>query len=322
MPASKVSLRFVAEHCFRLMALNADDGPANGLCDLQVAGEIIRKADEQARPDCGYDEFEALLIEEGWGKEFPDPPARPTPTKYFLPVRVDCAPMDDKLTSVVPANSLLRILSQNDRDRFSTRFGIDLPRQYTVETGARWIPLLAVLPAAERIFTMDEHISHGRPFVWLTQNSEFARAQDAAAGGAVADVFRDRLGLIHHKPLIRNLPNHLFALHLPKSVVNRCGHWRPSFVEGLDNRRFRANTASKPSDWGKTVDLAGFAEGGSERVLCRLQRDMFASGERIEFEYLGRVEFTRGTTVGVDDDPSFLVNVARGRHIDSLLQQI
>jgi hypothetical protein len=59
--------------------------------------------------------------------------------------------------------------------------------------------------------------------------------------------------------------------------------------------------------WGQTLDLASFeqaqerASGAAERVCGRINAGMLG-GSKIPFEYLGRIQTTRGQRAATDED--------------------
>ncbi len=316
------------------MACNAADGTEHGLCGPEIAKRVFTEtsANYDAAPIARKtpEVFEKMLAQACWGPDAPTPPARPVNPPYARASMEMCDGLADGLSSAITAGTLCRIMSLDDRERFALDHGLDIPGSYTSSSGSEWIEKLARLEATERRLCMKVGEGHGRPLVWFTRREEIIRLLRSAlpSGASLADVVRDRLGLIHHGPLVphTSLPNHLFVLHVPSSVALRAGHWRPSVIDGVDNRRFMVHGSAVGSPWGRTVDLQSFAvgraEGGSERVLLRLQRELMLDDEVFTFDYIGRVTSSRGMVVGGDDDDAFLDFVRRGRDMAALISTI
>jgi hypothetical protein len=318
----------------KLMACNAADGPDHGLCGATVAHEAFYNAlrsfgalppDRQT-----LEAFEKMLTQACWGPDAPRPPARPSPPPYSSPSTIACDGLDDSLSTVVTARTLCLLISLADRERFALDHGIDIPASYIPSLDSTWMEELAGLPSEDKWFRVRPDEAHGRPLVWFTRREEMANLLSSIppAGSGLADIVRDHLGLIHHGPTVPHtlMPNHLFVLHVPSAVALRAGHWRPSVVDGIDNRRFMVHGGAPRAAWGRTVNLASFApgrtEGGSERVLLRLQRELLADDEKISFDYIGRVMNSRGSAAGMDDDEMFSRFVLRGRDLASLIAPI
>jgi hypothetical protein len=328
-----VPREFWTSHLGKLMACNAADGTEHGLCGPTIASQAFKNAvtGYEAVPSARKtpEVFEKMLIQACWGPDAPKPPARPVTPPYSSASTETCDGFADSLSSVVTASTLCRLLSLDDRQRFALEYGIDIPGSYTSSSDTRWMEELALLAPEDKWFRMKVDEGHGRPLVWFTRREEMTRLLRSALppGSTLADVVRDHLGLVHHGPLVPHtvLPNHLFVLHVPSAVALRAGHWRPSVMDGIDNRRFMVHGGAVGAPWGTTVYLASFAagraEGCSERVLLRLQRELF-SNETLTFDYVGRVSNARGTATGVDDDGVFSDFILRGRNIAVLVAAI
>src|SRR5262249_1416100 len=123
------------------------------------------------------------------------------------------------------------------------------------------------------------------------------------------------------------VPNHLFVIHMPSSIAPRAGYWRPSVIDGVDNRRFKVDEGIKGKSWGRTINLEGFAKGanhagGSEQVFLRLEKGLFEPDEEITFDYLGSIKLQRGTHAGIDDDSAFVDLVRNSRDLKSLVAAV
>uniref|UniRef100_UPI0035932F05 hypothetical protein n=1 Tax=Sphingorhabdus sp. TaxID=1902408 RepID=UPI0035932F05 len=301
-----------------------------GIAGLAQAKKVFRKATKSYSKFPGtHDGFVSALCEVCFGKEKPYYPSGPDVPEFANPELAPCRGLGAEISTVVGAATICRLMSFEDKLRLAdVPFGINIPTAYPDRSGdCSWITSFGAISEADRSFTIERGKNHGRPLVWFTRREEIEalRSHPRAALG-LADLLRDYLGLIHHKPTIgigaAASPNHLFLLHYPCSVANDAGHWRPSFVEGIDNRRFKAHRKNKSSAWGGTVDLEAFQPGGSERVLLSLQAERFATGERIVAEYLGVVRSTRGTEANVDDDDAFIKHIARRRNSKAFVETI
>jgi len=300
------------------------------MCKVEVVAGALRKAEalfERAPVEnktAGA--FEKFLTRVCWGPDAPDPPDRPAVPPYSTPSYDGCEGLGETVSTVITASTLCRLMSRDDQDRFAVDHQIDVPGDYSQAVGAAWMEKLARLPAQQKWFNLKPDQGSGTPLVWFTRGSEFEQLLRSFTpnGANLADKIRDHLGLIHHGPCVygSSLPNHLFVLHIPATVVHKAGHWRPSAIEGINNRRFLIHGPESGSAWGRTVDLDSFAKGesrgGSERVLLRLQRDLFQDGERLAFDYIGRVTNVRGNSAA-DDDPAFLKVALRDRKLDDLI---
>ena len=320
-------------HLGKLLACNAADGPEHGLCGpdtARVAFERAVQSYDLAPPARRNAEvFEKMLTQACWGPDAPKPPDRPINPPYAEISYEKCEGFSDNLSTVITASTLCRLLSLEDRQRFALEHGIDIPSSLEAGADTAWIEELGRLAHAERRFHIKVDEGHGRPLVWFTRQEEITGllSSKPRPGFSLADVVRDYLGLIHHGPTVPHgaIPNHLFVLDIPASAALRAGHWRPSAIDGVDNRRFMVHGSPARAAWGTTFDLESFASkrsgGGSERVLLRLQRELLLE-DTLGFSYIGRVTQERGTMIGFDDDEAFLKFVLRDRNIASLIAAI
>lgn len=146
--------------------------------------------------------------------------------------------------------------------------------------------------------------SLGFPLVWITPKAEFDRRRQGAA--KPADVARDYLGLVH-----RAADEHLVAIHLPASAIQQVNAARPTFADAGHHRRFMVSADDTPpvypAHWGQTLDLECFEDSGrrssgaAERVCARIEAKHLVGGT-LPFEYLGRLERTRGEMRATDKD--------------------
>lgn len=330
----------------QLLACNADDGTACNMAGIPELRSALAAA--WAAFDAGlsvpnaqeafFECFRTICVGH---KDMPLAPERPSapPLSTLLHDPLDVP----SISTVVTTPTLLRIISEADRQRFE-RLGIRFNASGVAAADAskglaqdRMLSRFEALPSTERRFRFSEDETHGRPFVWFTatDDAQLARREAMRAGRSPADRIRDLLGLVHHGPNLwfSDVPNHLFILHLPSAVAERAGYLRPTVVEALDNRRFvvrfEESDMRSASDWGSTIDLQLFAEGGKrppvggrERVLLRLQKEVFEPFESVTFDYLGRVTTARGNEVGLDDDGSFLNLIRRSRDAAKLAEDI
>jgi hypothetical protein len=178
------------------------------------------------------------------------------------------------------------------------------------------------LPVESRRFELTSGKQIGNPILWFTSeqvgsflDKEFERRQEFVRrktgkffGLSRADWYVASIGLGHWKPC-----DWLALLRIPKSAVERAGHYRPAFPDGATYQWFMvaANAAEgQPCDeWGRTVDLRLLRKSGAvrvvgvhERVARQLQPADFKSPaaagqhELIEFEVLGKVTKDWGPT--------------------------
>jgi hypothetical protein len=316
----------------QLMALNAADGPAHGLPGPPQAAKTFAAARVRFKRlpavNKTEDGFIAALKLECFGPGKPFAPGGPPPPASWSPSRATCVGLGPEISTVVGAETVCRLMSDESRRLLaSAPFRINVPITYPSRSGdTTWIGKIASLPEGDRQFKIQPGKSHGRPLVWFTRREEVEGLRGrVGTGGNFADLLRDYLGLIHHGPALWNSsePNHLFALHYSSSVALDAGHSRPSVIDGIDNRRFKARTKPpKKGPWGKTVDLDGFKQGGSERVLLSLQEERFVGGATLTMEYIGVVSGTRGLVSKIDDDPTFVKLVGRRRDIAPLIRAI
>jgi hypothetical protein len=321
---------FMSTPLGQLMAYNAADGAKEGVASLPQAQQVFKKAKHRfAKQEKTFDGFLRAMTEVCFGKERPFNPSGPLAPEFAKPERTTCSGLGAEISTVVGAGTICRLMSAIDRARLAdVPFGIDIPASFPNRSGDySWIERLGRLADEDRRFDIAAGKNHGRPLVWFTRKEEVddLRSHPRAAL-EFADLLRDHLGLIHHGPTLdvgaASTPNHLFLLHYPAAVAVRAGHWRPSFVEGIDNRRFKAHRRAKKALWGGTIDLDGFRPGGSERVLLSLQAERLVGGEKILAEYIGAVTSRRGTLANVDDDEAFVRHVSRKRSVKSLVDEI
>lgn len=326
-----------------VMACNADDASSRGMAGTVEMNASLNAADARFARDFPAGppaQFMRLFREECQGPpDKPRPPGRPSPPPHSslshqaLPVA--------KISTVATLATLIRLMSEADKERFEVEWGVRF-NVSGASGGADFHALfeqmlvrrLGRVAAASRTFRMAPDEAHGRPYLWFTSKDDFDQVLAARAnrGFTSADIARDFLGLIHHGTTSWDTggPNHLVALHLPAAVAAAAGHMRPSVPQAFDNRRFVLSfahpAATTRADWGRTLDLDHFAAcssgppaGGRERVLLRLQADLFDGDMRVEFDHLGEVRHTRGDVVGRDDDPAFVDLLARGRQVGPLV---
>ena len=325
--------KFLAE----LMACNAADGQFCTLPGTSEMRQAVLAAFSAYQRDLVsgttapfLDYFRAECLGE---LDLPLAPARPETPPF---AKLSDAPLDvDSLSTVVTLPTFLKLLSESDREEFETKWSIrftatgssDGPN-LTSDLEEKLAARLGRMHQTSRNFMIAPDESHGRPYVWFTAKEDIERFFSLRQGFGMtrADIARDALGLVHHGPKAfrSDHPNHLVALHFPSAIARRAGHLRPSAVQAFSNRRFvqefDLGLMTTAADWGRTIELFLFLTskgvtpvGCRERLLLRLQAALLEPGERISFDYLGKVTTTRGQFDGIDCDDSFLKLVARGR---------
>jgi hypothetical protein len=206
-------------------------------------------------------------------------------------------------TCVITVSHWTKYLSTAAIDQLSQAAGITLP---FVPMGGADDPalykILATLRSGE--FTPKHDFSLGFPLVWITPRPEFERRMLLHANRA--DAARDYLGLVH-----REENEHLIAIHIPSAAVKQKRSARPVFSDAGRHRRFMVMPGNKPpmypQPWGQTLDLEFFESegtlgvGAAERVCDRIDAASL-SGTRMPFEYLGRLQTTRGRSAATDID--------------------
>jgi hypothetical protein len=334
---------FVERFLIELMACNADDGPSCGIAGAAEMSLAIGVARDmylaRARP-AGVKFTDALRLECLGDPDLPRAPSRPAPPPFanLVSWQLD----ETELSTIVTLPTLLRLLHEDDKEVLEAEESLTLAVTGSSDGEALLEEIeemlstrLPNLAESRRKFQIASDESHGRPYVWFTAREDLERklADSRVPGRTRADIARDALGLVHHTPTAyrSRRPNHLVALHFPAAIAGRAGHMRPSAVQAFDNRRFVVQLDSDvttAADWGKTLDLHVFRTrngivpiGCRERVLLRLQAALFEPHERMTFEYLGRVESTRGD-ITIDSDSAFLKLVARDRVPADLVRSI
>lgn len=158
---------------------------------------------------------------------------------------------------------------------------------------------LGSIPESLRRFRLvpNDALTYG--VVWFTAESSLPFAWESPPSPDLAARARDGLGLVH-LPAKRELqPTHLFCLRLDGRIADHVGHYRPTALDGMENRRFMVPT-NVPSgiagpQWGWTADLAMIDQaarpmtGAMERVSNQIVDTDFEPDETIEFSYLGEL---------------------------------
>ncbi|MEW5728811.1 MAG: hypothetical protein AB1918_13375 [Pseudomonadota bacterium] len=228
---------------------------------------------------------------------------------------------DDRFTIVLP-HGVLNLASTDDQQRFADKTG-EIPGTTAC---------IYALPPEERYFKLDPARHLGGDTLWFTFKTVVDKvlAEPNRADRTSADICRDILGLIHRQPGgAKEL--HLVALHIPSQVLRKNGHFRPTFFEANDHRRFsvkpRAHEVANDDPWGRTIDLEPFADnlglrdGAHERLTLPFCQSDIAPDDVILFSPLGRVTVPRGNTT-TDDDKAFADAVCNGRTAEDLLKMI
>ena len=236
---------------------------------------------------------------------------RVTPDVGMFPAFAPASPDLDavEIARVIDHRTLHGLISDRDRFRFRKLLPIGYPSALGMRSDVEpWITAIGALPEPHRRFRLADGKAISRGIVWFLTHGALQRFRAAAAPANHAAYLRDLLGLVHLPeldPSTRAIqPTWLFLLRFPGRIIQDVGHYRPSFADALDNRRFLA-TSTVPGgapggSWGQTADLeridAGAAsfDGAQERVTHQLHASDFAR-RRISFELLGELTTVRGT---------------------------
>lgn len=307
MPREVYIREFSSDKFGRILCSNAVDGSTIGLHTRKFAKDAISKAYVEA------------TLQEGDS----------TSTREFICLISDFASAGAKcmagrakygsnfsfgrgrVSTVLPLGALGVHASYRDLIRLKSEIGhdfVDLNNQ-------NFISALTRLEPSKRYFRMRPGQKLGQKFVWITKRTDlksiYCSGKSSKTG--LADRCRDSLGLIHRVP-----PTVLMAIHIPAVVVEKAGHFRPTFLEAGDNRRFSAKARSDgirvEDAWGHTIDLAyldrlGKLGNGQHERICRpIDSTMFTKRQTISFDVLGMV-----TTINSTSDYDFSINLADGR---------
>ncbi|MEI9926416.1 MAG: hypothetical protein WDN44_00170 [Sphingomonas sp.] len=137
----------------------------------------------------------------------------------------------------------------------------------------------------------------GRPIIWITNQTavERARLSHRASGQTDADLFTQTLGLGHYK-----VDEMAVLITIPGSVVQKAGHYRPTFADAVRHRFFMARSSrplAKVGNWGQTAHLAKLAtipcDGCAERVSLPIARHHFHPRQKLQVALLERVTDNR-----------------------------
>ncbi|MBF0134619.1 MAG: hypothetical protein HQL65_00105 [Magnetococcales bacterium] len=157
--------------------------------------------------------------------------------------------------------------------------------------------------------------------LWITPEDETVELRKHPRP---ANKLRDLLGLVH----VSN--SQLLALSLPKAVVQKQDHGRPTVADAGSHRRHMAHSSHRTSGttnpWGYTANLASFAakeiniDGLPERVVRPIP---VASLPELDVQALGFCGPERGIEQGIDDDAIFAKRLCQ-RHggIPQMMERI
>lgn len=316
MPLKDYLKRFFATHLGQIVGSNAADGIASGLHERQHVEEFLQAAyDGMGADDAApFAEFMAQMRD----LCFSTPGTR---AKYLGACRHGRAYVfpDERFTLVLPLG-VLNLASADDQQRFADSTG-EIPG--TPEC-------VYQLPDAERYFRLDPTKKLGGETLWFTFKhviDSVLLTTPSSGSPTSADVCRDTLGLIHRQPGPTN-DLHLVALHVPSQVLRSNGHFRPTFMEANDHRRFSAKSrtsgVSNDDPWGRTIDLSPLAhemvlqDGARERLTQPFRQSDITPDNVILFDPLGKVTIPRGNTQ-TDDDEAFAKAISDGRTTADLL---
>ena len=224
--------------------------------------------------------------------------------------------------STIMRAQILQALFTDDYIRYLRRRGFEITASGTAPAGKSFPNSLLNLGRADRRFLPRLVPPERRWFVWFTLRNRIERALSRGlAGYGAADAIRDILGLVDRAP-----PEHLFAVHIPVSVLRRRPHFRPTIGAAGAHSRFKTQSSvpgrSANDPWGFTLDLrplddlGRLEDGAPERVTFEMQQADFDGDERLEFEYLGKLDIGRSRT-GLSDE-KFANLLLNGRSIPSI----
>jgi hypothetical protein len=214
-------------------------------------------------------------------------------------------PLEDRpewYTTIVTVEHWQRYVDRGTLDALALKADVPLP--FSPLGGSSDPALLEILKRVPHgSFTPRHDFVLGYPLVWITPRPTFE--QQLELSNHPADFARDHLGLIH-----RGLGQHLVAMHLPGNAIDLVASARPTFADAGAHRRFLVLSEETPPPfapaWGQTLNLAhfeamgNFASGGAERVCTRIHLDDLG-GQRIPYQYLGRLRETRGVAAATDE---------------------
>jgi hypothetical protein len=210
----------------------------------------------------------------------------------------------DWYTCVITVSHWTKYLSTATIDQLSEAAGVALP--FVPMGGSEDPALYRILTKLRRgEFVPRSDFSLGFPLVWITPRPEFEHKIRLGHDDR-ADAARDFLGLVH-----REANEHLIAIHIPSAIIELVRSARPIFSDAGRHRRFMVMPDVSPPPyrqaWGQTLDLECFetsgarTAGAAERVIARIDSRLLG-GTKIQFEYLGRLQYTRGQLTATDMD--------------------
>lgn len=294
---------FRDSHLLKVLASNMRDGEKIGLHPDNFFGDLARavRSGLEGRLVPGMADAQDYLIEleELCFGPLPDRAGSDHLLRGQRDAPDDCP---DWYSAVVTVPHWLRYLSTAELNRLARLAGVPLP--FPPMSGIDDVALFRILDRLRQgDFTPKPDFSLGFPLVWITPRPEFERRK--AARTDMADVARDYLGLVH-----REANEHLIALHLPAAAVSLVRSARPTFADAGRHRRFMVTPDDTPpytEPWGQTLDLECFelsglcGSGGAERVCARIEA-RHVNGRKLEFEYLGKLQNSRGIAKATDKD--------------------
>lgn len=195
------------------------------------------------------------------------------------------------LYSVMP----LRYLHHLVPGRAKLRNIVDLPVDTEPSDPEGFIQSWADTTKEHRRF--DLAVVWGRPIIWITNQTAVDRARAASrpAGQTDADLFTQTLGLGHYE-----VDQMAVLITIPGSVVQKAGHYRPTFADAVRHRFFMARSSrprARIGNWGQTAHLAKLTaspyDGGAERVSLPITPSHFHPHQKLEVLLLEKVTTNR-----------------------------
>lgn len=256
------------------------------------------------------------------------------PSPFLGKAPSSLASLGDGLTTIIHGGAVGRLIDRSDLDALLGPLLVTSLSSCTIPPRSAAEAALKDRSAAARASRQVRLASGqllGNPVLWATRTALIDTLIDHADRSAAnrAEAVTDALGLLFPKfSPTEFASNQRWALHIPATTIRRLTGFRPTFVESGGYPRFKAKPLSipPPIGWGATMDLgklasgAGMWDGLPELTLWPISAADFLTGERVELEFLGAINQSRGETKGFDCDDTVADLLSGGRSASLLLK--